>query len=155
VNRITDLESKWSNNAHTASSGLDPAAVQEQQMRRAIVATAILASLAFTARASDGLELSLKNKALASAAAPSTKQSEAPFVAARDPLGQLLMLEEQDRRDARGGRCEAAASALCYDAAEGRIVYKSARKYMPQFEGLTAESVSVRSNRVTFKYSFR
>ena len=127
-------------------------------MRRVIVATAILASLAFTARATDAPELSLKNKALASAAAPAplAKQSDAPFVATRDPLAQLLMLEEQDRRDARGGgRCEAAASALCYDAADGRIVYRSARKYMPQFDGLTAESVSVRSNRVTFKYSFK
>ena len=125
-------------------------------MRRVIVATAILASLAFSARANEALELSLKNKALASAAAPvSTKQSDAPFVVARDPMAQLLMLEEQDRRGARGGRCDAAASALCYDAAEGRIVYKAARKYMPQFDGLTAESMSVRGNRVTFKYSFK
>jgi hypothetical protein len=124
-------------------------------MRRVIVASAILVSLALTARANETPELSLKNKALASAAAPLARQSDAPFVAGRDPLGQLLMLEEQDRRDARGGRCDAAASALCYDAAEGRIVYRSVRKYMPQFEGLTAESISVRSNRVMLKYSFK
>jgi hypothetical protein len=124
-------------------------------MRRVIVASAILVSLALTARANETPELSLKNKALASAAAPLARQSDAPFVAGRDPLGQLLMLEVQDRRDARGGRCDAAASALCYDAAEGRIVYRSVRKYMPQFEGLTAESISVRSNRVMLKYSFK
>ena len=111
-------------------------------MRRLIVATAILASLASTAQANDALDLSLKNKALASAAAPSTKQVEAPFVAGRDPLPFILMQE-------------AAARDLCFDAASGRVVYRAARKYMPQFEGLTPESVSLRSNRVTFKYSFK
>jgi len=55
----------------------------------------------------------------------------------------------------RGGTCEAAARDLCFDAADGRIVYRSARKFMPQFDGLTPESVSVRSNRVTLKYSFK
>ena len=44
---------------------------------------------------------------------------------------------------------------LCFDAASGRVVYRAARKYMPQFDGLTAESVSLRSNRVTLKYSFK
>jgi hypothetical protein len=125
-------------------------------MFRVIVATAVFASLAFTARANDGLELSLKNKALASAAAPVAKQSsDAPFLSARDPMPFLLMQEEQDRRSVRGGTCEAAASDLCFDAVDGRIVYKSARKYMPQFDGLTPESVSVRSHRVTLKYSFK
>jgi hypothetical protein len=123
-------------------------------MRRLIVATAILASLASTARANDALDLSLKNKALASAAAPSTKQVEAPFVAGRDPLPFILMQEEQERRGFQGS-CEAAARDLCFDAASGRVVYRAARKYMPQFEGLTPESVSLRSNRVTFKYSFK
>lgn len=133
-------------------------AVLEQQMFRVIVATAILASLAPPAQANDGLELSLKNKVLASAAAPvpAARQSDAPFVTtARDPLAQLTMQEEQDRRGARGGTCEAAARDLCFDATTGRIVYRSARKYMPRFDGLTAESVSVRGNRVTFRYSFK
>ena len=67
----------------------------------------------------------------------------------------LLMQEEQDRRSVRGGTCEAAARDLCFDAVDGRIVYRSARKFMPQFDGLTPESVSVRSNRVTLKYSFK
>ena len=122
-------------------------------MRRFIVATAVLASLAFTARANDGFDFPLKNKALA-AAAVSGKQAEAPFVAGRDPLPVLLLSEEQERRGPRGS-CEAAARDLCYDAASGRVVYRAARKYMPQFDGLTAESVSFRGSRVTFKYSFR
>jgi hypothetical protein len=126
-------------------------------MRRLIVATAIL-SLAFAARANDVLDSSLKSKALASAAAVVTqapRQNEAPFTSARDPLPQLLLMEEQDRRNVRGGTCEAAASDLCFDAADGRITYRGARKYMPQFEGLRPEAVSLRSNRLTLKYSFK
>ena len=125
-------------------------------MFRLIVATAIFATLAFTARAADVVDSSLKSRALASAAAPVAKQSsDAPFMSAHDPMPFLLMQEEQDRRSVRGGTCEAAARDLCYDAVDGRIVYRSARKFMPQFDGLTPESVSVRSNRVTLKYSFK
>ena len=125
-------------------------------MFRVIVATAFFVSLALPARANDVLD-SLKNRALASAAAPVAKQSvDAPFTVTRDPLPVLLMQEEQDRRSVRGGSCEAAARDLCFDAADGRIVYRSARKFMPKFEGLTPESMSVRGgNRVTLKYSFR
>ena len=122
-------------------------------MRRLIVATAIFATLGFAAQANEVSDVSLKNKALASAAAPVPK-SDAPFVNSRDPLPQLLMQEEQARRGPRGA-CEAAATDLCFDAADGRVVYRPARKYMPQFDGLRAESVALRSNRVTFKYSFK
>ena len=125
-------------------------------MFRLIVATAVFATLAFTARAADVVDSSLKSRALASAAAPVAKQSfDAPFTSARDPMPFLLMQEEQDRRSVRGGTCEAAARDLCFDAVDGRIVYRSARKFMPQFDGLTPESVSVRSHRVTLKYSFK
>lgn len=134
-------------------AGLDPAAVTEQKMRRFIVATAVFASLAFTAQANDGLDLSAR-KAVASAAVPNSKQVEAPFTSVRDPLPQLLMMEEQERRGAHGA-CDAAATTLCFDAADGRVVYRGARNFMPQISGLRAESVSLRGNRITFKYSFR
>ena len=128
-------------------------AVLEQKMRRLIVATAFL-SLAVAAQAADVVELSLKTKALASAAAPVTKQAEAPFTSARDPMPELLMMEEQERHGTRN-TCEAAARDLCFDATEGRIVYRAARNYMPRIEGLTAESVTVRSRGLTLKYSFK
>jgi hypothetical protein len=126
-------------------------------MRRLIVATAIL-SLAFAAQANDVSDSPLKTKAMASAAlySPAPRLMEAPFTSAgRDPLPQLMFQEEQDRRSLRGGTCEAAASDLCFDAADGRITYRGARKYMPQIDGLTPEAVSVRGNRLTFKYSFK
>jgi hypothetical protein len=128
-------------------------------MRRLIVATAIL-SLACTARANEVFDSSLKTKALAAAGvvvvSPAGRTVEAPFTSSslHDPLPQLLLAQEQDRRSVRG-TCEAAATDLCFDAAEGRVTYRGARKYMPVFDGLTPESVSVRSNRLTFKYSFK
>ena len=58
---------------------------------------------------------------------------------------------------ARGlrGACDVAASDLCYDGADRRIVYRPARQYMPKLDGLTAESVSLRRNSIRFRYSFR
>jgi hypothetical protein len=127
-------------------------------MRRLIVATAIL-SLAFAARANDVSDSSLKTKALAAAAVvtPAPRTIEAPFTSSslHDPLPQLLLAEEQERRNVRGGTCEAAASDLCFDAVDGRVTYRGARKFMPQFDGLKPESMSVRNNRINFKYSFK
>jgi len=51
--------------------------------------------------------------------------------------------------------CGSSATDLCYDRAERRIVYRPAREYMPKFDGLTAENVSLRRNGIHFKYSFR
>ena len=47
------------------------------------------------------------------------------------------------------------AGALPYSMVDGRVVYRPVRKWMPPLEGLTAESVSLRRNRLTLKYSFR
>jgi len=38
--------------------------------------------------------------------------------------------------------------------ADGRVVYRPARQFMPQFDGLRAASVSLRRDRIVFKYSF-
>jgi hypothetical protein len=123
-------------------------------MRSSIVIAAMFASLAFAAQANDGVELSLKSKAIASSSV--AKQAPAPFTAARDPMPQLLMLEEQEQRAApRASACEVAARDVCYDLAEQRIVYKPARQYMPEIGGMKAESVSLRTNRIVFKYSFK
>ncbi len=44
--------------------------------------------------------------------------------------------------------------ALCYQGADGQLAIREARQYMPAVEGLTAEGISLRSRRVTFRYSF-
>ena len=121
-------------------------------MLRSIAVTATL-SLALAAQANDGVELTLRTKALASAGSV-TKHADAPFATGRDPLPQVLLLEEQARLTPRGD-CEFTAKDLCYDLADRRIVYRPARNYMPGVDGLKAESVSLRHNRIVFKYSFR
>ena len=119
-------------------------------MVRSIAVSAIL-SLAFAAQANDGVELSLRNTALASAGV--TKHADAPFATRRDPLPELLRLDEQDR-EAPKSACESTRD-LCYDLADRRIVYRPARNFMPSMNGLKAENVSLRHNRLVFKYSFR
>ena len=129
-------------------------------MRRSIMLTAILSTLAVSAQAADGVELAIKSKALAASSTSAisisgtpAKQLQAPFTGVRDPLPELLLGEEQDRRAVRGG-CEYTAKDVCYDLVDGRITYRGARAYMPKFEGLKPESVSLRRNRISFKYSF-
>jgi hypothetical protein len=120
-------------------------------MRHSIAAFALLA-LALTAEANDGNEVSLRNRALASAVTP--KHADAPFAQGRDPMPQLLMAEERESRSVRG-TCEGSVKDVCYDLADGRVVYRGARAYMPKLTGLTPEAVSLRHNRVVVKYSFR
>ena len=123
-------------------------------MRASIVFTILTASLAFSAQANEGIDLSVKSKSMAaSTTAVPSKNAEAPFRYARDPLPELLMREEQERRGPSGA-CQNAATTLCYDMADGKIVYRGARQYMPKIDGLKAESVSLRRNRLTLKYSF-
>jgi hypothetical protein len=123
-------------------------------MRRSVVATALISLAALAAQANDGVELSLRSKTLAAAAIIPAKQADAPLQAGRDPLPELMMRDEQERRGP-GGSCAVSTSTLCYDLADRRVNFRSARQYMPQFDGLRAESVSLRHDRLILKYSFR
>jgi hypothetical protein len=127
-------------------------------MNRSIPVIALLVSLAFAAQANDAVEPSFRMNAPVPAAAAkpavapfATKAMVAPPAVARDPAPQLPALEEQERAGPRG----ACRFALCYDAIDGHVAYRGAREYMPTFDGLTPESVSLRRNRIIFKYSFR
>jgi hypothetical protein len=120
-------------------------------MRRSLLVAAVLLA-ALPAGANEGVDLSSKARTLAAASA--VKSVDAPFRSARDPLPELLLREEQERKLPRGA-CEYNATSLCYDLADRRVVYRPARRYMPQFEGLRAESVSLRHDKLVLKYSFR
>ena len=123
-------------------------------MRRSLVITALFASVAFPVQANEGVDLSNRARTSAAASAVSAKSAEAPFRTGLDPLPELLLREEQERKGPSGA-CQHNASALCYDLADRRIVYRPIRKYMPQFEGLRPESVSLRHDKLVLKYSFR
>ena len=123
--------------------------------------TLLAVSLA-AAAANDG-PVELRTKALAAAASTSVlagpmsgpaHRLDAPFMpATHDPMPVILQEEEQVQR-ASVGRCDG-ATALCYDAIDGRLVYRGARQYMPKVDGLSADSVSLRRNTVVFKYTFK
>jgi hypothetical protein len=120
--------------------------------RLPIVVLALLAPA--IAAANDGLDLAIKSKSMA-AAASTQAMVAAPAAHARDPLPELLLRAENEQRAIGSAGCRQAASDLCYDLKEGRIVYGGARRYMPSIEGLRAESVSLRHDGFVLRYSFK
>lgn len=124
-------------------------------MRATFLCTALLAGLAMPAGANEGVDLSIRSKSLAASSSEMLpRTSPAPFLRhARDPMPELVMREQEERRGPAGA-CENARSSVCYDLASGRIVYRGAREYMPSIDGMRAESVSLRRGRLTLKYSF-
>ena len=127
-------------------------------MRRTML-TLALAGLAFTAAANDGVELSMKTKALAAAGGavlvnPAKQGSSAPFTSAHDPLPQVVLLEAEEKPVERTA-CDSSVKSVCYDLGQQRVVYRGGREYMPSVQGLKAESLSFRHNRIVLNYSFR
>ena len=122
-------------------------------MRATLSCTALIAGLALPAVANEGVDLSIKSKSMAAASELPAKNAVAPFKHARDPMPELMLRDEEERRGPSGA-CENASSSLCYDMTSGKIVYRGAREYMPKIDGLRAESISLRRNRFILKYSF-
>lgn len=124
-------------------------------MRAAFLCTALLAGLALPAAAAEGFDLSVKSRSMAAASVEQpSKSTQAPFMRhARDPMPELVLREQEERRGPAGA-CDNGTGAVCYDMASGKIVYRGAREYMPKVEGLKPESVSLRRGRLTLKYSF-
>ena len=120
--------------------------------KRLPVAAFVLLAPAF-ACASEGLDLATKSKSMAAASAQAV--SPAPAVPGRDPLPELLMRAENEQRALAGHGCRQAATDLCYDLRDGRVVYRGARQYMPRIDGLRAESVSLRHDGFVLRYSFK
>lgn len=78
----------------------------------------------------------------------------APFVAPQAVEPELELIRRPDpRQEASRSSCSGERS-LCYDPGSGRIVYKPARNFMPDFPGLRRENISVRRDRIVFRYSF-
>ncbi len=135
---------------------------EEPQMRRSSWIAAVLSALGFAAHAGDDMDLLPKSRAIGSvgsvasiASAASTKAAVAPFAAAHDPLPALIQLDAREMNGPRGA-CDNSTRDLCYDLADGRIVYRPARRYMPSLgRDFTPENVSLRPNRIVLKYSFK
>jgi hypothetical protein len=142
-------------------------------MRTSQAIAAVSASLGLAAHAGEGLDFSPKAQAVTSSAAISSAAAVssapalappaaaphnvlAPFTAVRNPLPDLSPTREEPKllRGPRGA-CESPTVDVCYDLTEGRIVFRPVRRYMPKLGELEPDSVSLRPNRITFRYTFK
>lgn len=97
--------------------------------------------------------LTLRSKA-AVAEVLSPRTSSAPF---REPLSgpelDFFPPAADPRAESKAWSCDGERS-LCYDPTARRIVYKPARALMPEIPGLRRENISLKRDRITFRYSF-
>lgn len=122
-------------------------------MKRALPAVlALAASLAGSpALAEEAGPLQLRSKSAIATAVP---HRSAPYVnALGEPEPSPLVPPRDLRHDQSRSSCESDRD-LCYDPGSNRIVYRPARRYMPELPGLTPESISVKRDRIIFKYTF-
>lgn len=117
-------------------------------MRRSLFAAATL--LACLAAHGEGIDWSVKPKAIASEAAA---RLQAPFSAARENWPVSIAPGVAQPRGVRS-ECAHSERAVCYDAADGRIVYRPARSLMPRIGDLAPEGISLRRDRILLRYSF-
>ena len=120
-------------------------------MKLLAVAIALGVSANPTVEAADGKSQPLQLRPKAGVAVLS--HNYAPFVAP-SPEPELDLVPRRDpRHEASRSSCSG-ESALCYDPASGRIVYKPARQYMPEIPGLQRENISIKRDRIVLRYSF-
>jgi len=122
-------------------------------MKAALICIALaLNALAGTAvaAAEENNALTLRSKTAIATAAP---HRSAPYVQpSGEPERDSIFSPRDLRQDQSRSSCE--GRDLCYDNHSGRIVYKPARQFMPGIPGLQAENISLKRDRIVFKYSF-
>jgi hypothetical protein len=91
--------------------------------------------------------------AISSASAPPPSNVRAPFLPDADLEPAVDLLPHPEARRGSPSSC-AGERDLCYDPTNGHIVYKPARELMPDIPGLKRENISVKRDRVVFRYSF-
>jgi len=119
-------------------------------MKAALLAIALALQGAPGTAAADERPLTLRSKSAIATAVP---HRSAPYVLPsgepeRDPLFTPRDLRENQSASSCDGR------DLCYDRGSGRIVYKPARQFMPGIPGMQAENISLKRDRIVFKYTF-
>ena len=118
-------------------------------------ALALAASPRAQANDTQPLQLGVSKSALAPALAPAlVSHSNAPFNTPLDAPDLGLAVGHDASQDPRRASSCASGNALCYDATENRIVFKPARNFMPDLPGLTRENISVKRDRIVFRYSW-
>jgi hypothetical protein len=118
--------------------------VQHRLMNLIMLVTAMSIAGSPVAAPERPLELSAK------AAVSVAPHSAAPFMTPSEPHFRM-----PDRSESRAERNPSACEsdrALCYDA--GHIVFRPARRFLPEIPGLQGENISVKRDRIIFRYSF-
>jgi len=123
-----------------------------EAMKAAFLFVAVaLSAAAGSALAEDAQALTLRSKSAIATAVP---HRSAPYVQpAGEPEREPLFSAHDARQDQSRSSCESNHD-LCYDNNSGRIVYKPARQFMPGLPGLQADSISLKRDKIVFKYTF-
>jgi hypothetical protein len=88
-----------------------------------------------------------------SAATLAESNVHAPFLPDADLEPVLDLLPHPEARRGSPSSCSGERD-FCYDPTNGHIVYKPARELMPDLPGLKRENISVKRDRIVFRYSF-
>ena len=102
--------------------------------------------------AADGLDLALRTRA---AIAHGEAPDPAPAALSAMHVHEAAVAHVPGHADAPWLLPVCHAHEGCGDAAEARLFYRGARRYMPAVEGLAAEGISLRRDRLVLRYSFR
>jgi hypothetical protein len=119
--------------------------------RKAPLTCLILATCACPALAQESSSLSLRP----GLAVKSGMVAPWRAVDALAPKPAVLIPPASGAHDPVPGTCALSTDALCYDHRSGSLVYKPLRALMPEIGGLQRESIAIKRDKVTFRYSFR
>lgn len=123
-------------------------------MKSARLIACVALGLAATVQAE---EIDLSNRSRASAAkASEPTASLAPFASRQEALQSFSLRAPAAAAAAeRGIPCADGLRTLCYEMRDRGVLYRGARDFMPRVQGLTADGVALRHDRVILRYTFR
>ncbi len=119
-------------------------------MKRFVIALGVTAGFCGGPALALDLDPTSRSKAIAAATPQSAPAANPSRVQIPDLQGGI----DTDGR-AFSGACDTMKADVCYDYREGRIVYKGSKHFLPEINGLTPEHISLRKDRITFRYSFK
>ena len=108
------------------------------------------------AGAADGLDVPASHSPFAlqraaPAELPSAPRASLPALAREGAAGNAFRIDRGDGL----ARPVCRPQDVCHDVVEGRILYRGARRYMPSWQGMDAEGISLKHDRLILRYSFR
>jgi len=103
-------------------------------------------------QAADGLDLALRSRA---AIVRAESAEPAPFAFTITRVHEASVPHAYGHAEAPWLLPVCHAHEGCGDSADARLFYRGARRYMPAMDGLAAEGISLRRDRLVLRYSFR